>query len=222
MKLTEDIYAYEWTDPFENNCNSFYIGGDVGALVDPGLKMFVPDLLAKMEKDGIARSDIKYVINTHSHPDHFEGSEDFAGDTGVEIALHEKEMEFFDEIGGDMYRLFGLNAPEVKIDLVLKEGNLELGGESFEVYLVPGHSPGSIALYWPARKALFPGDVIFVQNVGRSDFPGGNSSLLKESILKLSKLDVDYFMPGHIGILKGNAGVKDNFRFVMERVFPYL
>jgi hydroxyacylglutathione hydrolase len=222
MKLAEDIYAYEWTSPFENNCNSFYIGGDVGALIDPGLTMFLPELLTKMEKDGIKRSDIKYVINTHSHPDHFEGSEEFNGDDGVQVALHEKEKEFYDDVGGDMYRLFGRNEPNVTIDLVLKEGPLEMGGESFEVYLVPGHSPGSIALYWPARKALFPGDVIFVQNVGRSDFPGGDSKLLKESILKLSKLDVDYFMPGHIGILAGNAGVKDNFRFVIERVFPYL
>lgn len=222
MKLTDDIYVYEWTSPFENNCNSFYIGGNVCALVDPGLKMFLPDLLKRMEADGIKRSEIKYVINTHSHPDHYEGSEDFDSDDGVKIALHEKEIEFFDEIGGEMYRLFGLDAPKVNIDIVMKEGTLELGGETMEVFHVPGHSPGSVALYWPSRKALFPGDVIFVQNVGRTDFPGGSSNLLKESIVKLSKLDVDYFMPGHIGVLKGNEIVQDNFRFVIERIFPYL
>ena len=44
MKLSNDIYLYEWTNSFENNCNSFYIGGNVQALIDPGLTGYVPDL----------------------------------------------------------------------------------------------------------------------------------------------------------------------------------
>jgi len=38
MRISEEIYVYEWTDYFDNNCNSFYIGGDAKVLVDPGLK----------------------------------------------------------------------------------------------------------------------------------------------------------------------------------------
>src|SRR4030042_921843 len=77
MKLKNDIYVYEWTNYFDNNCNSFYIGGDVKALVDPGLTRYLPDLLNQMSADGIRKEDIRYVINTHSHPDHFQGSELF-------------------------------------------------------------------------------------------------------------------------------------------------
>ena len=221
MKLANDLYAYEWTSYSENNCNSFYIGGKVGALIDPGLASFVPDLLASMKADGVRREEIRFVINTHSHPDHFEGSRIFSDDS-VSIALHEDEMAFMKGDGRHLYQLFGLQAPKVPVQLVLKSGDVEFGGETFRVLHVPGHSPGSIALYDPKRKALFCGDVIFDKNVGRTDFPGGDARLLKESIRALAALDVEILLPGHMGILEGRDSVEENFRIVMDNIFPYL
>jgi len=221
MKLAENLYVYEWTNYFENNCNSFFIGGTVGALVDPGLSAHLPDLLKRMSKDGIRKEDIKAVINTHSHPDHYEASALFDS-SQVKIALSEIELDFMKGPGAHLYRLFGLNAPVVDVNLPLLEGELKLGDETFEVSIIPGHSPGSIGLYWPVKKALFPGDVIFQMNVGRSDFPGGDSKLLKESIRSLSKLDVEYLLPGHMGMVTGKANVKKNFDKVIEGIFPYL
>lgn len=221
MQLTDDLYAYEWTDYFENNCNSFYIGGNIGALIDPGLTKHVPALLEKMAQDGIETKNIRYIINTHSHPDHFEGSEYFY-DQDIQIALNKDEFDFLQGPGGELYGLFGLAAPQAKIDLFLSEGLLTLGDDEFQVIHVPGHSPGSIALYWPRRKALFSGDVIFNQNVGRTDFPGGNGSLLKKSISKLSVLDVEWLLPGHMEIIEGANNVKNNFKIVVDQVFPYI
>ena len=222
MKLDNDIYAYEWTNMFENNCNSFFIGGSVQALIDPGLKVFLPDLLKRMETDGIDPKNMRYIINTHSHPDHFEASEAFDADKNIKIGLHKDGIDFLDDIGGHMYGLFGLDTPKVHIDMVLEEGPIKLGDEDFEILHVPGHSPGSIALYWPSRKALFPGDVIFNQNIGRTDFPGGCGELLKKSIQTLSELDTDWLLPGHMDIITGNENVKRNFQFVIERIFSYI
>ena len=84
MKYGDDIYIYEWANYFDNNCNSYYIGGGVKALIDPGLTRYLPDLLNRMDNDGIKKNDIRYVINTHSHPDHFQGSELFdPGEVGI-------------------------------------------------------------------------------------------------------------------------------------------
>jgi glyoxylase-like metal-dependent hydrolase (beta-lactamase superfamily II) len=58
--------------------------------------------------------------------------------------------------------------------------------------------------------------------VGRTDFPGGNSVLLKKSIVRLSQLDVDTLLPGHMGIVDGKERVKMNFDVVIEHIFPYL
>lgn len=221
MKLAENLYVYEWTNFFENNCNSFFIGGSVGALVDPGLSQHLPDLMKRMAKDGIKKENIQVVVNTHSHPDHYEASALFDS-SQVKIALSAIEMDFMKGPGAYLYQLFGLKAPVVDVSLPLQEGELKLGDETFEVSIIPGHSPGSIGLYWPAMKALFPGDVIFQMNVGRSDFPGGDSKLLKESIRSLSKLDVEYLLPGHMGMVTGKANVKKNFEKVIEGIFPYL
>lgn len=221
MKLTDEIYVYEWTNYFDNNCNSFYIGGEIRALIDPGLTRYLPDLFNQMAADGIKKENIRYVINTHSHPDHFQGAELFDPET-VKIALHAKELEFLKGVGSELYGLFGITVPQMNINLPLEEGNITLGEEIFKIILTPGHSPGSIGLYWPRQKALFCGDVIFQQNVGRTDFPGGNGNLLKKSIITLSQLDVEYLFPGHMGTVTGKEEIQDNFNIIIQNIFPYI
>ncbi len=221
MKYAEDIYVYEWKDMFDNNCNSYYIGGSVQALIDPGLTCHVPSLLESMRFDGIRQTDIRHVINTHSHPDHFEGSESFAA-SGIKIAMHGEEISFLNGEGGSLYGLFGLNRPKTAVDMILTDGKISLGDETFDVILIPGHSPGSIGLYWPDRKALFCGDVIFDRSVGRTDFPGGSGALLKESIRSLASLDVACLFPGHMGIVDGAEDVRRNFQIVIQQIFPYI
>ena len=221
MRFRDDIYVYEWTNYFENNCNTYYIAGDVHALIDPGLSAFVPDLLMRMEKDGIRIADIRYIVNTHSHPDHFEGSELFYGKT-IKIGLHEEEVKYLKGEGGDLYTMFGLGTPTPQIDWIIKEGELLLGKDIFQIFHVPGHSPGSVALYSPGRGAIFCGDVVFQESVGRTDFPGGNGPLLKNSILQLSRLEIESLFPGHMGIVDGMNNVKKNFHLIIENFFPYL
>jgi glyoxylase-like metal-dependent hydrolase (beta-lactamase superfamily II) len=221
MKLKNDIYVYEWTNNFDNNCNSYYIGAGVQALIDPGLSRYVPDLLKQMSADGIQKEDIKYVVNTHSHPDHLQGSELF-DQSIVKIAMHRQEIEFLKGVGGELYELFGIPVPQMQINLPLDEGSITLGDQEFQIILAPGHSPGSIGLYCPAQKALFSGDVIFEQNIGRTDFPGGNGALLKKSIISFSQLDLELLFPGHMGTVCGRDKVKANFKMVIQNVFPYI
>ena len=221
MRLKNDIYIYEWTNAFDNNCNSYFIGGKVQALIDPGLTGYVPNLLSQMSADGIREEDIRYVINTHSHPDHFQGSEVFDKAT-VKIGLHKKEIEFLKGDGGELYGLFGINVPRLQVNFPMDEGDVILGDETFKILLAPGHSPGSIGLYWPQQKALFCGDVIFDQSVGRTDFPGGNGALLKKSIISFSQLDLEWLLPGHMGIVSGKGNIQDNFNIIIQSIFPYI
>jgi len=221
MKLTNDIYVYEWTNYFDNNCNSYYIGGGVNALIDPGLTRYLPNLLERMSDDGIKKEDISYIINTHSHPDHFQASEMFDPEE-VKIGLHPTELQFLEGEGGELYGLFGITAPEVEINLSLTEGDITLGDQKFKSILAPGHSPGSIGLYWPEQKALFCGDVIFDQNIGRTDFPGGSGALLKKSILSFAQLDLEFLLPGHMGIVTGKDRIEKNFKIIIQSIFPFI
>jgi hydroxyacylglutathione hydrolase len=221
MKLETDLYAYPWKSAQENNCNSYLIGGDFPVLIDPGHEHLLENLLKQMEKDGFPMDKIRLVIITHIHPDHFEAAQSFSK-AGIMLAMHPEEEKFLTEVGGDFFRAFGLEMPEFKVGFHLQEGDLNLGSQTFRVIHTPGHSPGSISLYWPEKKALFTGDVIFPMGVGRTDFPGGDGSLLRKSIERLAELDVEWLLSGHGEVLKGSKNIQRNFSYVRTNYFDYL
>jgi hydroxyacylglutathione hydrolase len=221
MKLDSDLYAYPWVSMQENNCNSYLIGGDVPVLIDPGHQHLVKNLINQMEKDKNRLEDIRLIIATHVHPDHFEATQTFAR-AGVLLALHPEEEKFMKETGGEFYRGFGMEMPEIKVDFFLKEGELKLGTKTLQVLHTPGHSPGSISLYWPEKKALFTGDVVFAMGVGRTDFPGGDGNLLRDSIERLARLDAEWLLSGHGEVLKGKKNIQRNFSYIRTNFFEYL
>jgi len=221
MKLDSDLYAYPWVSMQENNCNSYFIGGDVPVLIDPGHQHLVKNLINQMEKDKNRFEDIRLIFATHVHPDHFEATQTFAR-AGVLLALHPEEEKFMKETGGEFYRGFGMEMPEIKVDFFLKEGELKLGTKTLQVLHTPGHSPGSISLYWPEKKALFTGDVVFAMGVGRTDFPGGDGNLLRDSIERLARLDAEWLLSGHGEVLKGKKNIQRNFSYIRTNFFEYL
>jgi glyoxylase-like metal-dependent hydrolase (beta-lactamase superfamily II) len=77
-------------------------------------------------------------------------------------------------------------------------------------------------LYWPSQKALFTGDLIFKEGLGRTDLPGGNGSKLKESIRRLTNLDVECLLPGHGEIIMGAEKVRKNFAELEQFYFKYV
>ena len=221
MKIDTDLYAYIWKSPAENNCNSFLIGGDMPVIVDPGHQHLVKNLIKLMEKDDNRFEDVRLIIATHGHPDHLEAIQTFARG-GVQVAIHEEEWKFLQEIGGQFYRAMGMEMPELKVSFFLKEGELKLGSKTFRVIHTPGHSPGSISLYWPEKKALFTGDVVFPMGVGRTDFPGGDGMLLRDSIERLSRLDAEWLLAGHGEVIKGKKNIQRNFAYIRSNYYDYL
>jgi glyoxylase-like metal-dependent hydrolase (beta-lactamase superfamily II) len=221
MKLTERIYAYPWTNMMENNCNSYIFKGERLILIDPGLKKYVPALLISVQNDGLNPDDIDLIINTHSHPDHLDGDAYFM-DRQLQMTMHEDEEKFLNSIGKEFFGMFGLEPPSYRVDFYIKEGEFSHNDLTLQVLDTPGHSPGSVSLYWPEEKALISGDVVFSGSVGRTDFPGGDGATLKKSIEKISGLDVEYLLPGHNEIVRDSDVVKKNFDFIKNHFFSYL
>jgi len=91
-----------------------------------------------------------------------------------------------------------------------------------QVFLTPGHSPGSICLYWPTQRALFSGDLVFKEGLGRTDLPGGDGAKIKESIKRMSQLDVELLLAGHGEIVFGAQEVKSNFDQIEDFWFRYV
>lgn len=72
------------------------------------------------------------------------------------------------------------------------------GGLGLSLIATPGHTPGSVCLYFPEDKILFSGDTLFRMGYGRTDLPGGNYSQLIRSLQRLFELPSDVRVyPGH-------------------------
>jgi glyoxylase-like metal-dependent hydrolase (beta-lactamase superfamily II) len=121
-----------------------------------------------------------------------------------------------------MSAAFGIDLDEFRPDFFLKEGTLSLDGLELKILHTPGHSPGSVVLYWPVQKALFTGDLVFKEGVGRTDLPGGDGTRLKQSIKGLVSLDVEWLLPGHGEIIQGAGQVQKNFKEIEEFWFSYV
>jgi len=222
MKLNQSLYAYVWQGN-DNNCNSYLFAdvleGSKHILIDPGhiITPYLQEdsygrLIAEIAHDGLKVTDIGLIILTHGHPDHIEAAEKFRSLYGTPVAMLKSEIEHSKTFGGS-----------VTVDIALEEGLLNLATplkSPIEIIKVPGHSPGHIAVYWPAQKALAAGDVVFYRSMGRVDLPGGSVRAMKASIDKLATLDLEYCLCGHPymhpGVIKGKEAIKLNFDLVKE------
>lgn len=136
---------------------------------------------------------IKNILLTHAHIDHVLGLQ-WAFDTfKVPVLMHQDDQEVLDMLQASGMR-FGFSVNPVKADITyISEGEvLELDGEKFKIYHVPGHSPGSVVYHNEEQKFMISGDVLFEGSIGRTDLYKGNHELLIDGITnKLFILDDD-------------------------------
>jgi len=231
VQLADGFYGYIWKGN-GNNCNTFLFvdvlrGERPHVIIDPGYitnelgENCFDDLAKAVGDDGFKVDDIGLIINTHSHLDHCQANELIVRKSGAWVTLSQEEDEFRRTSGERLNSMLGAKSPEFTPLFYLKEGELNLGAKNkvrLEVFITPGHSPGSICLYWPDTRILVTGDVVFYGSIGRTDFPGGGLSQLKKSIDKLSQLDVECLVPGHRteygNIINGKTNVQRNFQAV--------
>jgi len=125
---------------------------------------------------------IKAVINTHIHFDHTLGNPAFR--SIAPIWAHRLERRALYYAANMVFSALMSGKIPGRIDFRLAEGDtLMLGEERITVLHTPGHSPGSLCLFWPGN--LIAGDTIFVAGVGRTDLPLGSAPDLKQSIQRL-------------------------------------
>ncbi len=213
MKILDGLYGFIWQSASENNCNSFLIDGAKKILVDPGHRHLFQHVKRGLAQIETTPEQIDVVLVTHGHPDHLEMAGSFGPATPWAMSLIDYEF-VMKYVGSHM----DFPAPA----FFLQEGDLTIGDKTFQVILTPGHSPGSVCLHWPEKKALFTGDVVFSQSIGRTDLPGGSGKHLKESISRLAELDVEVLCPGHGDVVAGRENVKKNFKMIKDFWFNQL
>ncbi len=220
MQITDGIHAFLWKDMTANNCNTYLIDGAAWILVDPGhARLFdhVREGLSELKADP---ADIELILCTHCHPDHIEAVRHYEGTRALK-ALHRQEWQLIRSMEKSL-AASGIPLETYEPDIFVQEGDLSVHGIDLEIYHVPGHSPGSVALYWPQKRALFTGDVVFAGGIGRTDLPGGDGDALRRSIQQLAQLDVEWLLPGHGEIVQGAEAVRRNFDHLADVWLDYI
>ncbi|REC76102.1 MBL fold metallo-hydrolase [Chryseobacterium elymi] len=143
-------------------------------LIDPGnmneqetqaIESFISENGLKIDK----------ILLTHAHIDHVLGLQ-WAFDTfKVPVHMHQEDQDVLDMLQASGMR-FGFTVDPIKADIkCINEGEvLDLDGEKFKIYHVPGHSPGSVVYHNEDQKFMISGDVLFEGSIGRTDLYKGN------------------------------------------------
>lgn len=172
-------------------------------LVDAGTGQSNSNLFSKIKEIGIEPTDIDLIVNTHCHYDHVGGNDFFPN---AKIAIHKVDAISLRDPESELTvsSLFGSIVRRHDVDIELEEGDKIA---NFEVLNTPGHTKGGICLY--DGEILISGDTIFSNGgVGRMDI-GGNPLDMKESLMRLKELDVEYLLPGHgPWVNNGNQHIK--------------
>ena len=213
VKVFDGLHAFLWRMNTQNNCNAYLIDGNMKVLIDPGHRHLFSHIRKNLDLLEISLDQISVAIVTHGHPDHLEAVTQLHARTMVTMSHEEYK---------NIKKIAGLYPDMPEPAFFLEEGDLTIGDLRFQVVMTPGHSPGSLCLYWPDKKALFTGDVVFFQGIGRTDLPGGNGKELKKSIQKISQLEVEYLFTGHGEILIGKDAIQANFQKIQAYWFKYL
>ncbi|MCL1874845.1 MAG: MBL fold metallo-hydrolase [Synergistaceae bacterium] len=152
----------------------------------------------------VNKLELKAILLTHGHIDHTAGMEDrsFRDMVAGEIYINKRDSEMVLNPKKEINQRLGFIFSGISAYKNLEDGDeLSFGEIKVKVIATPGHTEGSVCLLIGEREgqtALFSGDTLFAQSVGRTDLPGGNYSALVESLVKLSSLPPELVVfPGH-------------------------
>lgn len=173
--------------------NCYVVGGDAeeGIVIDPGFEIRSEfQRIADYIQDHLA--GVKFIVNTHGHPDHTVGNKMVKERFSAPIVIHE-----YDAPNLQKTRMFGFEQSSPPADVLVQDGDsVKFGSVNLRVIHTPGHTPGGISLL--GDNQVFTGDTLFAGSIGRTDLPKSSKKDMNRSLKVLAALPEDLKVyPGH-------------------------
>ena len=209
-----------------------YRDADSYTLIDTGITGDATRILDHLKEVGGKPEQLKQIILTHSHPDHTGGHAELIERTEARVLAHELDVPVIvgdaefqmpnvpDEEREFMKMAIDKTPPAkpARVDRALRDGDeIELGSGAIAVH-VPGHTPGSMAVFLPKEKMLFAGDTVERDLEDRLILGMFNLNQTQaiESLSRLASLDFDIACLGHGKPLDRDASLA--FRKVADKL----
>ena len=217
-------------------CDRVYVVGGPGLsapedacvyLVDAGSELVLIDAgvgygLKKIEENmillGFEPALVWHVVATHCHIDHIGGLAALKERYGSKVIAHELDRAGIEGENSLLTAasMYGVDYRPVKVDVLLR-GEMErmlLGDLEFRFLHTPGHTPGSISVYFDTAD----GRILFGQDIHGPFSPSWGSDLAqwRKSMEKLLELHADVLCEGHAGVYRGEK-IKRYIEMYLQR-----
>lgn len=183
------------SEGYGSNC-WLIIDGEEYAIIDPSSDISV--ILSYIEKRGLKKENLKYVLLTHGHFDHIGAADDIRDVIPVPLCVHRDDADFLTDGMKNAYKyFFRVDMKMRPAEKLLSDGDvLHIGNTDVTVVHTPGHTPGSVC--YMTEKELYSGDTLFDGSIGRTDLVGGSAAKIEESLKKIMSLQKNLELyPGH-------------------------
>lgn len=152
---------------------------------------------SKEMRDFIGSAKLEYILLTHGHFDHIGGVSAISRDYGAKVVISAQDASMLSSGKASLSAFFGIKQDKITPDLTVSEGSsLMLGETQIKVLATPGHTKGGVC--YLLKDCIFTGDTLFFCSCGRTDFPGGSSKEIMQSLKRLATLEDSLKVyPGH-------------------------
>jgi len=201
LRVWHDVYIIGGSEISHHyDCCVYLIDAGELVLIDCGAGQSFDNMVNNITAFGLRPERLDSIIATHCHIDHIGALAKFKQRYDVKIIAHELDAQAIESGSGTGAEAYGLNYQPCLVDTKISdaEQNINFSRHDFKLIHIPGHTPGSIAVYVEITGKR----IIFGQDIHGPYEPewGGNPKQAVASLEKLVDLKADMLCEGHFGI----------------------